>query len=114
VFLVAAAPERLAGFLIGTVESSIPIYRIKEFGFIHDLWWKRTIGTKASAANWRSRPSSVFAALGVAQIRLDTAAANDPARALFASCGFRPSATEMLLELPRSIDPGRTDEGSEI
>ena len=26
------------GFLVGTVEREIPIYRLAEFGFIHDLW----------------------------------------------------------------------------
>src|SRR5580658_4151601 len=43
VFLVADAttpgePARLAGFLIATVVKEIPIYRITEFGFIHDVW----------------------------------------------------------------------------
>ena len=39
VFLVAEPePGRLAGFLVGSVEEEIPIYRLKEFGFIHDLW----------------------------------------------------------------------------
>ena len=28
----------LVGFLIATVEREIPIYRLHEFGFIHDLW----------------------------------------------------------------------------
>jgi ribosomal protein S18 acetylase RimI-like enzyme len=40
-----------------------------------------------------------FREMGVKQIRLDTAAKNDAARALFASCGFRASTTEMLLEM---------------
>ena len=41
-----------------------------------------------------------FAGIGVKQVRLDTATANEPARSLFAACGFRPSVTEMLIELP--------------
>src|SRR5688572_20560085 len=28
----------LAGFIVGTIEKPIPIYRIDRFGFIHDLW----------------------------------------------------------------------------
>jgi ribosomal protein S18 acetylase RimI-like enzyme len=40
-----------------------------------------------------------FKATGARQVRLDTAAPNEAARKLFASCGFRPSTTEMLLEL---------------
>src|SRR3954452_14093628 len=38
VFLVAEREGRVVGFLIGTVEGEIPIYRVKEFGFIHDIW----------------------------------------------------------------------------
>src|SRR5947208_9334269 len=44
VFLVAERPAmnneppKLVGFLIATVEAEIPIYRVKSFGFIHDLW----------------------------------------------------------------------------
>jgi ribosomal protein S18 acetylase RimI-like enzyme len=40
-----------------------------------------------------------FKSSGVHQIRLDTAAANDPARKLFSSCGFHISTMEMLLEM---------------
>jgi ribosomal protein S18 acetylase RimI-like enzyme len=53
-----------------------------------------------------------FAALGIEQIRLDTAAANDAARSLFAACGFRPSATEMLLELPAKSRDAQSDDRS--
>src|SRR5215213_6916397 len=39
VFLVAERqPGQLAGFLVGTVEREIPIYRLREYGFVHDLW----------------------------------------------------------------------------
>src|SRR5258705_12123717 len=39
VFLVAEAsgPKKIVGFVIGTVEREIPIYRLKEYGFLHDL-----------------------------------------------------------------------------
>jgi ribosomal protein S18 acetylase RimI-like enzyme len=40
-----------------------------------------------------------FREIGVKQVRLDTAYANDPARGLFAACGFRPGIVEMLIEL---------------
>src|SRR4051812_41291154 len=46
VFLVAdAGPDaedsmrrKLVGFIVGTVTDEIPIYRIKRYGFLHDLW----------------------------------------------------------------------------
>ena len=37
VFLVAQSDE-IVTFLIATIEQEIPIYRLKEFGFIHDVW----------------------------------------------------------------------------
>jgi len=40
-----------------------------------------------------------FTKIGIKQIRLDTASANDVSRSLFTSIGFRPSRIEMLLEL---------------
>ncbi|MEH2129324.1 MAG: GNAT family N-acetyltransferase [Nostoc sp.] len=40
-----------------------------------------------------------FHQMGVKQIRLDTAIANEASRQLFASCGFRFSIIEMLIEL---------------
>ena len=38
VFLVADTRPGLAGFLIATIETNIPIYQLEEFGFIHDVW----------------------------------------------------------------------------
>jgi ribosomal protein S18 acetylase RimI-like enzyme len=96
VLLVAEDGGAAAGFVVGTVEREIPIYRVKEFGFIHDLWvepsWRRHGAGRMLAACAVER----FQAMGVVQVRLDTAAANESARRLFASCGFRSSATEML------------------
>jgi hypothetical protein len=40
-----------------------------------------------------------FRAIGVKQVRGDTAAANEPARGLLRACGMRPSTIEMLIEL---------------
>lgn len=99
VFLVAEADHGLAGFLIATTEREIPIYRITRFGFIHDVWVEPEYRNEGIARQLVTLALERFAALGVEQIRLDTAAANEPARKLFASCGFRASTTEMLLPL---------------
>lgn len=106
VFLVAereaadADPARLVGFLVATVEQEIPIYRLKEYGFLHDLWIEPDYRHEGLARQMIMLAIERFGQIGVEQIRLDTAAANDPARRLFESCGFRPSTVEMLLELP--------------
>lgn len=105
VFLVADAtsagePLRLAGFLIGTVEKEIPIYRLTEFGFIHDLWVEEEYRHEGFARQMAALAIERFTQLGVRQIRLDVVAHNDAAEGLFKSCGFRKSVTEMLLEIP--------------
>jgi ribosomal protein S18 acetylase RimI-like enzyme len=104
VFLVADAGRggrsNLAGFLVGTVEAEIPVYRLKSFGFIHDLWVEEDYRHEGVARQMVTLAVERFSEIGVKQVRLDTAAANDAARGLFAACGFRPSVTEMLIELP--------------
>jgi len=100
VFLVAeAGPRRLAGFLVGTVEPELSIYRLKEFGFIHDLWVEEKYRHEGTARQMVTLAVEQFRDIGVKQVRLDAAYANEPARNLFAACGFRPGIVEMLIEL---------------
>ncbi len=105
VFLVAdptreGEPPRLAGFLIGTVEKELPIYRLAEFGFIHDIWVEEAYRHEGIARQMVTLAIERFGEIGVRQVRLDVLAHNDAARALFTACGLRPSVTEMLIELP--------------
>ncbi|HWE01171.1 MAG TPA: N-acetyltransferase [Tepidisphaeraceae bacterium] len=104
VFLVADAttagePARLAGFLIATVVKELPIYRIVEFGFIHDVWVEEDYRHEGCARQLVTLATERFREIGVKQIRLDVIHGNDAARELFKTCGFRPSTTEMLIEL---------------
>jgi ribosomal protein S18 acetylase RimI-like enzyme len=105
VFLVAerpasaADPARIVGFLVATIESEIPIYRLKEYGFIHDLWIEPDFRHEGLARQMTMLAIEKFRDIGVKQIRLDTAAPNEAARALFVSCGFRVSTIEMLHEV---------------
>jgi ribosomal protein S18 acetylase RimI-like enzyme len=104
VFLVADAARqgegrRLVAFLIGTVEAEIPIYRLKEFGFVHDLWVEEKYRHEGIGRQLVTLAVEQFGGIGVKQVRLDTAWANEAARGLFAACGFRPSTMEMLVEL---------------
>ena len=100
VFLVAEREaDKLVGFLVGTVEPEIGIYRLKEFGFIHDLWVEPEYRHEGIARQMVTLAMERFTEIGVKQIRLDTAMKNEPARKLFESCGFRPSVVEMLIEL---------------
>ncbi|MBD2167077.1 GNAT family N-acetyltransferase [Calothrix membranacea FACHB-236] len=99
VFLVAEAEENLVAFLVATVEREIPIYRLKEFAFIHDIWVEPDYRQQGVARQMVIQAVERFEKMGIKQIRLDTAAINEAARRLFASCGFRISTIEMLMEL---------------
>lgn len=99
VFLVAEISPLLVGFLVATVEREIPIYRLKEYAFIHDLWVEQEYRQTGIARQMVKQSIEIFKQMGVQQIRLDTAAPNDAARRLFSACGFRISTMEMLIEL---------------
>jgi ribosomal protein S18 acetylase RimI-like enzyme len=103
VFLVAESeqPKKIVGFVIGTVEREIPIYRLKEYGFLHDLWVEPEYRNEGAARQMVMLAIEKFKEIGVEQVRLDTAAENEAARRLFAACGFRESVREMLIELKR-------------
>jgi GNAT superfamily N-acetyltransferase len=98
VFVVAASADRLLAFAIGTTENAAPIFQPATYGLIRDFWveddWRRNnIGRELLRAT-----IDQFHTLGITQIRLETAAANEGARRFFAACGFRPCAIEMLIE----------------
>ena len=105
VFLVADHERLMAdvpfivAFLIGTVEENLRIYRTERFGFVHDVWVEPDYRNEGIGRQMAMLAVEKFRELGVTQIRLETAAANEPARKLFASVGFRPATTEMLMEI---------------
>ncbi|MDF5709579.1 MAG: GNAT family N-acetyltransferase [Nostoc sp. S4] len=99
VFLVCENQGQLVGFLVATIEQEIPIYRLQEFAFIHDIWVEPEYRQKGIARQMVMQTVESFSQMGVKQIRLDTANANEASRRLFASCGFRFSTIEMLIEL---------------
>jgi ribosomal protein S18 acetylase RimI-like enzyme len=101
VFLVAESAKDsgappLVGFLIAGVEKEIPIYHLREFGLIHDLWVDEDYRHEGLARQMVTLALERFTQIGVAQVRLHAAWDNAPARALFDRCGFRPSSVEML------------------
>ncbi len=87
----------LAGFLVATIEPNIPIYHTREFAFIHDVWVEPRARRSGLASLLVDAAVARFRTLGVAQVRLETAAHNDAARALFERRGFRVSTIDMLL-----------------
>lgn len=103
IFLVAEdkaqTGKKLVVFLIATVEREIPIYRLQEFAFVHDLWVETEYRQAGIAKQMVMETIARFKQIEIKQIRLDTTYANEVARKLFSSCGFRISTIEMLIEL---------------
>lgn len=98
VFLVAERSGRIVGYIVGTIEKEIAIYWTPECGWVHDLWVDEAYRNEGLGRQMAMLLVERFKALGVKQIRLQTAAINDAARKLFTSCGFRVSTIEMLME----------------
>lgn len=99
VFLVACVGEKPVGFIVGTVEASVPIYALSEFGFIHDVWVEPDVRGEGVASALVDGAIAAFRVMGVGQVRLETALANPGARALFERAGFRAATVEMLTVL---------------
>jgi GNAT superfamily N-acetyltransferase len=99
VFLVAELDHRIVGFLIAIVEAEIPIYTVKEYGFIHDVWVEEDARRHGVGRALIMEMVARFRAIGVPQIRLDVVATNVSAEQLFASCGFAVATKEMIAQL---------------
>ena len=101
VFLVACDGQRVVGFLVAETEPEIPIYRVSEYAFIHDMWVEEPYRRRGLARRMLQDAVARFQMIGVGQIRLDVLQENQPARRLFESCGFAASVVEMILPLGR-------------
>jgi len=99
VVLVAEQEGKLVAFLLAATENEIPIYQLRQFGFIHDLWVDEAYRHEGIARQMVTLAIERFKQMGLSQVRLDTAIGNAAAKELFVTCGFRPCNVEMLLEL---------------
>lgn len=100
-----ATPSELAGFLVAETLDEIPIYLTRRYGFIHDLWVQPAHRRQGIAHALARECLARFHAMNLTQVRLDTAAANSSARALFERVGFTPSTTQMLATLTAKTPP---------
>jgi len=99
VVLVGELDSKVVAFLVASVEANIPIYRLDRFGFIHDVWTEPAARSQGIAKSLALCAVERFRAIGIKQVRLETATDNPGARALFTSCGFRVANIDMLLDL---------------
>jgi len=99
VFLIAEVGTGIIGYIVGTIEVEVPIYWTPECGWLHDLWVEENYRNEGVGKQLAMQAVERFKELGMTQVRLQTAAMNESARALFTTCGLRTSTIEMLVEV---------------
>jgi GNAT superfamily N-acetyltransferase len=87
------------GFLVATVERELPLYLLAEYAFIHDVWVEKDHRGKGLARGLVIAALEKFKAIGIRQVRCETAHINEDARKVFSKMGFRPTTVVMLKEL---------------
>jgi ribosomal protein S18 acetylase RimI-like enzyme len=95
VVIVGAMDERVVGYAYGTREERDWNMLLDEFGAIHDLFVVPEargagVGRKLLEALMRE-----LERLGAPRLVLHTMVSNEPAKRLFAACGFRATMVEM-------------------
>jgi ribosomal protein S18 acetylase RimI-like enzyme len=100
--LVAEEHGQIVGFLTAVVEKDMPIYHCEEYAAINDLWvepaWRRH-GVAIALVEQAARE---YTAVGIRQLRIQTAVANTAARAMLERAGFRPGTIDLLRQLPEA------------
>ncbi|CAG0968547.1 phosphinothricin acetyltransferase [Phycisphaerales bacterium] len=104
IFLVAdstghSTPPAIVGFIVGSMERNIPIYRLDEFAYLHDLWVQPDFRRQGVATALLNEAIARFRAIGAKQIRLETALANEHARRVCETCGFRAATIDLIREI---------------
>lgn len=89
----------LVGFVVATVEAEVPIYHLREYGFIHDTWVEPAWRGRGIGRVLIEETLAGFTQMGIAQVRLDTARGNETARELFRDLGFREGVMRMVRDM---------------
>jgi len=92
----APAPAVLAGFIVATTETEIPVYLTRDYGFLHELFVQPDYRNEGAARQLVTLTVEAFRDLGVTQVRCEAAWLNGPARGLFQRCGFREVAITLI------------------
>ncbi len=87
---------RAVGYAYGRVEARDWNRLLDRHAKLHDIYVEEAARRRGVARQLAQATFDRLKALGATRIVLDTAHANEPARAFFASMGFRPTMVEML------------------
>ena len=96
VLLVACAGEAIAGFVVGEILDEIPVFTLKRYGFLHDLWVEPEYRRRGIANRLLRMAIETLSSRGITQIRGDTAIKNPDARAMLEKLKFVASTILMV------------------
>jgi L-amino acid N-acyltransferase YncA len=97
--LVAEERGQIIGFLYATMETDAPIYLHDEFALVREWWVEASFRRQGAGKALIDLAAAELAAAGVRQLRVRTAAPDRDAHALLQRCGFRPGASELVMDL---------------
>ena len=87
----------VAGTLLATIETEIPIYTYTEYAFIHDMAVAKEYRRRGIARAMLARAREWTHQMGLNQLRLMVAEQNREAKVTFERFGFRKTYQEMVL-----------------
>jgi L-amino acid N-acyltransferase YncA len=99
--LVAEENGQVVGFISVTIERDPPIYVCEEFGLVREWWVQPQFRRRGAGRALLQHAAEELARVGVAQLRVRTAASDDGSRRMLRRCGFRAGASEMIMDMPK-------------
>jgi GNAT superfamily N-acetyltransferase len=91
--------HRVIGFMTALVEKDVPIYVADEYAVIRDIWVEPAQRRHGAGKRLVEAAIAELSAMGLKQVRIRTAAANEPVRKMLLTCGFRVGTIDMVREL---------------
>ena len=99
ILFVAEENGKIVGFLTAMVESDLPFYERDEHAIVLEFWVESEFRRHGAAKALIDEAAKEYTAMGIRQLRVRTALANDPARKMLEQAGFRPATIDLVREL---------------
>lgn len=98
-FLVAVKGKKLIGMAFGRIETSPPVFKMKEFGEIHEVFVEKPYRNKKVAKALLKALEEFFKEKGLSLIQMKAEAFNSEALAAYYKLGFADSRKTLYKEI---------------
>jgi ribosomal protein S18 acetylase RimI-like enzyme len=99
ILLVAEANGKIIGFLTAIMEADLPIYECEQHAMIMEFWVDPEFRRHGAGKALIDLAAKEYAAMGITQLRVRTAMANDAGREMLEHAGFRAGTIDLLRQL---------------